>query len=116
MSTVRLDAESIEAVALRVVELLDDRDGIQGDRLLSVAEFAKLIGRSTDYVRAHAVDLGGVRQPTSGRRALWRFPASAAANGKHPASVPEPPARQPPRRRTRAIRRADLLPIRGERE
>jgi hypothetical protein len=59
-------AELVEGIAVRVVELLLEDAPAIGSKPLTVAEVAKLIGRSEDYVRVHRGELGAL--PTNGVR------------------------------------------------
>jgi hypothetical protein len=73
---VRLDAESIEAVARRVAALLDDPSPLP--HLLTAAEVADRLGVGEEWVRENADRLGGVRL-SSGARPRLRFPPAAVA-------------------------------------
>jgi hypothetical protein len=114
---VGLDAESIEAVARRVAELLED-DG-RGEELIDAAEVARRFGVSRAYVYDHAGRLGAI--PLSpGPKARLRFDPKRVAEVLAPRDgTPEGPAERPRRRRRRRRGRSkqgvELLPIRGER-
>jgi hypothetical protein len=105
--SVTLDREDVEAVALRVVELLEER---------AAAPAADLV----DYVYAHAEELGGV-QIGSGSRPRWRFslghPAFCSSGRRSGQSAIGSVARIEPQRTRRSKRSTgtsvDLLPIRG---
>lgn len=101
-----------ELIAARVVALLRD-ELPPTERLLTVAEFARLIGRSTDYCRQHALELGGIRQPTTGKRILWRFPATTPTGASAPPQATAPRLAPAPRRARPSGRRAHLLPVKG---
>lgn len=99
----------------RLETLLAAHASPTSDRLLTVAEKAAQLGRSPDYVRTHAEELGGIRQPTAttpGKRTrtLWRFPVTNPAVPRTPERAP---VIQPLARRRPAVERRDLLPIRG---
>ncbi len=102
-----LDADDIEAVALRVAELVRDRtDGAAG--YVDAAALARILGVERDWVYARANALGAIRLG-DGPRARLRFDVRtvrerlAGANGNQPR-----PAEPSPRRRARA--RARVLP------
>jgi hypothetical protein len=65
----------VEAIAQRVVELLDGRSPAVGTPLLSALEVAQRFGVGRKWVYEHADDLGAIRLGT-GRRARMRFNAS----------------------------------------
>jgi hypothetical protein len=115
--SVTLDREDVEAVALRVVELLEERRVSPAPGLVDAQMVADRLGVTRDYVYAHAAELGG-RRIGSGSRPRWRFDLDAAAAcfvGRS-SSEPETPAVKPIRSR-RPKRSAgtgvELLPIRG---
>lgn len=60
----------VEAVACRIVELLDMR--LTPSRLLTVGELAEYLSVAPDYVYTHALELRGMRLGT-GPKAPWRF-------------------------------------------
>jgi hypothetical protein len=64
-----LEHQDIEAIAHRVVELLEGPPR----RLLTVAEVARLLAVDRDFVYAHQAELGVVRLPGKGRRPALRF-------------------------------------------
>lgn len=72
---VRLDQDSIEAVARRVVELLRDEDA---DRLLSAVEVSERYGVTRRWVYEHRDELGAVALG-DGERPRLGFPASEVA-------------------------------------
>ena len=115
-----LDREDIEAVAARVVELLEDR-GLASDvepKLLSAAEVARRLGRGRDWVYANQVALGVVRTGDGDRPRLG-FPAEAvdaylsARTGSVGSNDREPAPERAPTKRRRANAKPDvrLLPI-----
>jgi hypothetical protein len=116
-SSTALDAASIEAVAQRVVELLDERK--RESTLIDAAEVARRYGIARSTVYEKAGDLGAVRLG-KGPRARLRFdPETVAerlgveANGR--ALDEEAPRRAKPRGRRTASQRgsggAELLPV-----
>ena len=62
----------VEAVARRVVELLDAKSPAIETRLLSALEVAQHFGVGRQWVYEHAEDLGAIRLG-AGRRARMRF-------------------------------------------
>lgn len=111
----RPESEIVEAIALRVVELLaaEARSGRDGD-LIDAAELARRFGMDRAWVYSHATELGAVRLG-SGPNARIRFDPKRAEQALRP--VGDPPPAQPPRRpaaRRRSRRsRVPLLPVRG---
>src|SRR3954453_14194080 len=107
----RLDPDDVEAIAERVAELLGRVSSpAAGERGLSTGEGAAAFGRSPEWVRDHASELGG--RKIGGPRAPWRFPAACLDSAVDQATtVREPPA--PPRRRRVSRRGVALLPIRS---
>jgi hypothetical protein len=113
---IKLDPQTIEAVARRVVELLDRR-GLSGPELIDAAELARRFGIERSWVYTHAIELGAVKLG-SGRRPRLRFEPQVAARalrkvGEGPAA--DPPARSGKRagRPRRREGQARLLPIKG---
>ncbi|HEX5375968.1 MAG TPA: hypothetical protein VFW48_07400 [Solirubrobacterales bacterium] len=110
---VRLDRESVEAIAEQVAERLREE---RPSRWCGTKEAAALLGYSVDWVRQHREELGGERFG-NGTRAQIRFDvrkleafAAASRSGRE---IEARSKRQPRRQRSR---RADLLPIRGRTE
>ena len=66
-----LDADDIEAIATRVVELLRDEAPPSPARLADAAEVARELGVDRDWVYAHARELGATR--LGGDHGRWRF-------------------------------------------
>ncbi|MGZ6587533.1 MAG: hypothetical protein ACXVHB_19550 [Solirubrobacteraceae bacterium] len=64
-----LEHQDIEAIAHRVVELLETPPR----KLLTVAEVARLLAVDRGFVYAHQAELGVVRLPGKGRRPALRF-------------------------------------------
>ena len=112
---VNLDPQSIEAVAQRVAELLQD-GGLDGE-MIDAAEVARRFGVTRDYVYTHAGRLGAI--PLSSRpKARLRFDPKRVAKAMRPAEVGSADRGEAPKRARRPRRRkrsAELLPIRGER-
>jgi hypothetical protein len=64
-----IEHQDIEAIAHRVVELLE----APPRKLLTVAEVARLLAVEPGFVYAHQAELGVVRLPGKGRRPALRF-------------------------------------------
>jgi len=109
-----LDRQDIEALAVRVVELLRESDTQHKDEsdLIDAAAVARRLGISRATVYAKANQLGAIRLG-SGKRARLRF---------DPAHLPAPISAQinpTPRARVRRLSASarssvELLPIRGD--
>jgi len=108
----RLHPDDIEAVAVRVVELLREEQ-LTTPGHVDAAELAKRLGRSRDWVYEHADELGALR--TDGKRSRLLFdPAEAVARMRRKSVKPEPPKPARPRTR-RTTSGVELLPIGGGR-
>ena len=110
MIPLRLDPDDVEAIAERVAELLG-RGAPQAvsERWLSTSEVALAFGRSPEWVRDHASELGG--RKIGGPRAPWGFPVACLDAVDQATAVAEPPV--PPRRRRVSRPTVALLPIRN---
>ena len=114
---IKLDPETIDAIARRAVELLEQR-GLRKRELVDAAELARSFGIERSWVYTHAIELGAIKLG-GGAKPRLRFDPEIAArvlrkvDGK---PVADPPARsgkragQPPRRGGSEVR---LLPVRG---
>jgi hypothetical protein len=114
---IKLDPEAVEAVARKVVELLEAR-GLQKRRLVDAAELAAMFGIERSWVYSHAIELGAVKLG-EGKKPRLRFDPEVAARVLRKVgdgAGADPPARSGERadRRRVADGRAKLLPIRGE--
>lgn len=81
MSVERLPADQadlVEAIALRVVELLDERPARWG--LLTAAELADELGVARSFIYEHAEELGATRLG-AGSKPRLRFDAARARAG-----------------------------------
>lgn len=113
---IRLDPQTIEAIARRVVELLEKR-GLQRRELVDAAELARRLGIERSWVYSHAIELGAVKLG-SGSKPRLRFDPEVGARVLRRAGE-EPEADPPARSGKRASqpqgskRKAQLLPIRG---
>src|SRR3954470_21249346 len=110
MIALRLDPDDVEAIPERVAELPDrERQPGASERWVSTAEVATAFGRSPEWVRDHASELGG--RKIGGPRAAWRFPTTCLDAVDQATAVAEPPV--PARRRRVSGPTVALLPIRN---
>jgi len=116
---IKLDPQTIEAIARRVVELLEKR-GLQDRELVDAVELARRFGIERSWVYSHAIELGAVKLG-SGAKPRLRFDPEVAARvvqewGKSRAA--DPPARSGKRAGQPRVSggRAELLPIWGRGE
>jgi hypothetical protein len=111
MTEIDLSEGPIEAIAMRVVELLESRP--TGPALVDAAELARGLGVTRAWVYEHATKLGAVRLG-SGPAPRLRFDPAKVAAILEP-DEPQPPPTKPARRRGRPRRPLDkpvpLLPI-----
>jgi len=112
---IALDGPTVEAIARRVVELLERR-GVQRRELVDAAELARRFGIERSWVYSHAIELGAVKLG-AGPKPRLRFDPEIAARVLRKVgegSAADPPARsgeragQPQRGRKPEVR---LLPI-----
>jgi RNA polymerase sporulation-specific sigma factor len=104
VTAMRLDADDIEAVALRVAELVREQTAA-ATRYVDAAELARILGVERDWVYARASRLGAVRLG-DGPKARLRFDIErvrATLAGAGPGK--QPPRDEPPRRRRGRPRR-----------
>jgi hypothetical protein len=104
----RLDAADIDAIAHRVVALIQEREPQASVRLVDATELASRLGVDRGWVYSHAKELHAVR--LGGPRGRMRFDLDAVLHllGAEAARTPRPA----PRRRTKLIElRGELLPI-----
>jgi hypothetical protein len=117
-------AQFVEAVARRVVELLDERDREQRPSagLVDAQTLGRLLGISRSTVYEHASEFGAV-QLGIGSRARLRFDVEKAwaawtrrdlSERSEPAQAPAVAGVVRRRRRTAARSTAGLLPVRGQ--
>lgn len=116
---IRLGPESVEKIARRVVELLEQR-GLQQRELVDAAELARRFGIERSWVYSHAIELGAVKLGT-GTKPRLRFDPEIASRVLR--KVDGKPAADPPARSGKRAGqpqgsegRAELLPIRGQGE
>lgn len=91
---IKLDPQTIEAIARRVVEILE-RDGLQQRELVDAAELARRFGIERSWVYSHAIELGAVKLG-NGAKPRLRFDPQIAARVLRKAS--ERSAADPPTR------------------
>lgn len=114
---IRLDPEAVEAIARRVVVLLEEK-GLRQRELIGAAELARRLGVDRSWVYSHAIELGAVKLG-DGPKARLRFDpeiAERALRKLSEASATDPPARSGERAdRSRWMRRPEvrLLPVDG---
>jgi hypothetical protein len=121
---VTLDAESVDAIARRVVELLDapNRLPIGSSGLVDATTFARLLGVSRSTVYEHAERLGAI-EVGDGDRPRLRFDAEKAraawsartgSKRSQPAQMPASAQVRRRRRRAQSGSGARLLPVKGQ--
>jgi hypothetical protein len=117
---IKLDPQAIEAIARRVVEILEQR-GLQQRELVDAAELARRLGIERSWVYAHAIELGAVKLG-SGPKPRLRFDPQIAARVMRRVggdAATDPPARsgkRPGQPSASGGSGAQLLPIRGRGE
>lgn len=102
-----LDPADIEAIAVRVAELVAADDQESPGRYLDARQLARILGVERDWVYAHAAQLGAMR--LGGGRGRLRFDlrhATRTLAGR----PPERPASPSARRRAHRRPGVDLLP------
>lgn len=116
---IRLDPETVEKIARRVVELLEAR-GLQQRELVDASALAKRFGIERSWVYSHAIELGVVKLG-NGAKPRLRFDPEVAARVLR--RVDEEPAADPPARSGKRADqplgsegRVELLPIRAHQE
>ncbi|HUB99070.1 MAG TPA: hypothetical protein VMS11_04525 [Solirubrobacterales bacterium] len=91
---IKLDPEAVEAIARRVVVLLEER-GLRQRELIGAAELARRLGVDRSWVYSHAIELGAVKLG-DGPRARLRFDLEIAERALRRGD--EVPAADPPAR------------------
>ena len=114
---IQLDPQTIEAIARRVVEILERR-GLQSRELVDAAELARRFGIERSWVYSHAIELGAVKLG-NGAKPRLRFDPQIAAKVLRRVggdSAADPPARSGERagQPRHSEGTAALLPIRGQ--
>lgn len=110
-----LDRDDIEALAVRVAELLEQRGARRPTGgLVDAAELARRLGTDRSWVYSHATELGAIRLG-SGPKARLRFNPEVALLQERLGNDDEnqAPRKRAPRHRhrTRYSRKVPLLPI-----
>lgn len=117
---IKLDPPTVEAIARRVVEILEQR-GLQSRELVDAAELARRFGIERSWVYSHAIELGAVKLG-SGPKPRLRFDPQIAARVLRKAgeqTAADPPARsgkRADRPSAGGVSEVRLLPIRGKGE
>lgn len=114
---IKLDPVAVDAVARKVVELLEQR-GVQKRPLVDAAELARMFGIERSWVYSHAIELGAVKLGDGPKPRLRFDPEIAVRVLRRVGEVPaaDPPARSGERAdRPRWTRRPEvrLLPVEG---
>ena len=116
---IKLDTETVEKIARRVVELLERR-GLQKRELVDAAELARRFGIERSWVYTHAIELGAVKLGNGAKPRLRFDPEIAARVLRKVGEVPtaDPPARSGKRagQPQGSEGQGELLPIRGQGE
>src|SRR5687767_4454899 len=111
---IKLDQETVEAIARQVMQLL--RDERAASELVDAAELAQRLGVDRSWVYTHAIELGAVKLG-AGARPRLRFDPKVAVERIHKWAGGQDTAEPPRRRRRRqsigVIDHPPLLPIRG---
>jgi hypothetical protein len=110
---VRLDAESIDAIAQRVAEILRSEASETREALITAADVAARFGVSRTWVYENAERLGAIRLGT-GSKARLRFDSRRVSElvGVRPGHLPQTP-RRPLGRGPAWLDGGDLIPIRA---
>lgn len=93
-SRIKADPELVEAIARRVVVLLEE-NGVRQPEKVGAAELARRLGVDRSWVYAHAIELGAVKLG-DGPKARLRFDPEIAERALR--KVGEVPAADPPAR------------------
>lgn len=110
---VRLDADSIDAIARRVAAILRSEALPTREQLITATDVAAQFGVSRTWVYDNAQRLGAIRLGT-GSKARLRFDPRRVSDliEVEPSSRERSEGRSPPAA-TRWLEKADLIPIRG---
>lgn len=116
---IKLDPQTVEAIARRVVEILEGR-GLQQRELVDASELARRFGIERSWVYSHAIELGAVKLG-NGAKPRLRFDPQIAVRVLR--RVDGKPAADPPARSGKRAGqpqgsegKVELLPIRGSGE
>jgi predicted DNA-binding transcriptional regulator AlpA len=105
----RLDPADIDAIAQRVVALLDTGELQSAARLVDAAELAKRLGVDRAWVYSHATELHVIR--LGGPRGRMRFDLNAVLRQLDAEPIGLQPRRSPARSKTLLDLGGELLPI-----
>jgi predicted DNA-binding transcriptional regulator AlpA len=114
VGVVRLDVESVDAIARRVAEILRAEPDHTRNKLITAAEVAARFGVSRTWVYDNAEPLGVIRLGTGAKARLRFDPAQVLEFIEAKRSSHEDTVRQSPPSATRWLDAADLIPIRGQ--
>jgi hypothetical protein len=111
---VRLDADSIDAIAQRVADILRSESLSTREQLITATDVAARFGVSRTWVYDNAERLGAIRLG-SGSKARLRFDTKRVSELFEPApGSRERAAPHSSPTATRWLGKADLIPIRGQ--
>jgi hypothetical protein len=108
---VTLDAQDIEMLAARIVDLLRKGQPVGEPRFVDAATVARKLDVNRDWVYAHSAELGGVR--LGGEHGRLRFDLDAIRRqlaAPAPKQAPKPARARPRKPRQRGYSGVDLLP------
>jgi hypothetical protein len=116
-SRIKLHPRTIEAIAGRVIDLLQ-RNAAAAPELIDAAELARRLGVDRSWVYTHAIELGAVKLGKGPRPRLRFDPKFAAERVRQSARRQDTERQEVPQRLRRAQSPRDaggapLLPIRG---
>ena len=113
-----LNPQAVEAIARRVVELLERRGLTGGRELVDAAELARRFGIERSWVYSHAIELGAVELGGGRRRGcalILESPRGCSGGWGRDQRPTRPPARVSGRvSRECADAEVSLLPVRGQ--
>lgn len=92
---IKLDPQTIEAIARRVVEILE-RCGLQQRELVDAVELARRFGMERSWVYSHAIELGAVKLgngPSLGSASILRSPPGYCGRLARDRRLTRPPVR-----------------------
>ena len=111
---VRLDADSIDAIARRVADILRSEALPTPEQLVTATDVAARFGVSRTWVYDNAERLGAIRLGTGSKARLRFDPRRVGELIQAEPNSRERPARRSPPAATRWLDKADLIPIRGQ--
>ena len=110
---VRLDADSIDAIARRVADILRSAAPPTGEPLITAADVAARFGVSRTWVYDNAERLGAIRLGTGSKARLRFDPKRVSELIRAEPNPRERPARRSPPAAAHWLEKADPIPIRG---